>query len=336
MSAVDIVLSCASCGLRYAGPVGQAVSGAIDLARYAQKSGWFGAGHGRYVDPACAKRLGLDAGFAAAISSALTEERAHAARAALTVDHSGMRLGRLPPEHDSRTLRLAKYLGPELLSDPPARRDWMAAMTDVGTMGNDAIGDCTIATIGHFVQAWTAANGSQVVIPDAEIIAAYSAITGYDPADPSSDQGAFMLDVLNYWRTAGIGGHKIHAFVGVDLSNRRHVELAIDMFGGVCGGFELPVSAQTQEVWAVPDGGPVGAGAPGTWGGHELPLLNYGPLGLGCITWGAPKIATWSWVEAYGQDGFAVLSEDWATGGRRAPSGFDLEQLRADLAQIAG
>ncbi len=254
----------------------------------------------------------------------------------MTTDHSNMKLGRRAVRHDPKTLKLARYLGPQILAAPPPRVDWSAEMTDLGVMANDSLGDCTAASAGHMIQAWSSMNGDQVIIPDADVVAFYSASTGYVPGDPSTDQGGVELDVLNAWRKIGIGGHKILGYVAVDPKNRAHMKLAIDLFGGVYAGAGLPISAQTQEVWSVPTEGVVGNGAPNSLGGHAIPFLNYGPLGPVCVTWGELKTITWSWVEAYCDEAYALLSGDWATGVKQAPSGFDLAALQADLAGVAG
>ncbi len=246
------------------------------------------------------------------------------------------KLGRRPAKTDPHPLRLAKYLTAGLLADPPERRDWIAPMTDIGMVLNGALGDCTCAAAGHMVQAWTAANGAQVIVPDTEIERAYSAVSGYVPGDPSTDNGAFALDVLKYWRDTGIGGHKILGWVALNPKNRKQMTIAADLFGGVYAGFDLPISAHGQEVWATPAGGPVGDGTPRSWGGHMIPLLNYGPLGYVCLTWGAPLTLTESFVETFCEEAYCVVSTDWAQDGRAAPSGVLLGELVADMQTGAG
>jgi hypothetical protein len=247
-------------------------------------------------------------------------------------DLAKLRLGKRAARHDPRTLKLASFLTP--LPTPHPRIDWSLGVNDWGMMKNDALGDCTIATVGHLIQAWTNNNGAELVLPDSTIVAEYSAVTGYVPGDESTDNGAVELDVLNYWRTKGIGGHKIAGYVAVDPKNRDHLRLACDLFGGVYLGVGLPVSAQVQEVWAVPDTGPVGDGSPGSWGGHAIPMVNYGPAGAVVVTWGALKTATWEWLTTYCDEAYACLSEDWVEPGKQAPSGLDLAGLQAALKAI--
>jgi hypothetical protein len=253
----------------------------------------------------------------------------------MSTDHSKMRLGKQPARHDPRTLQMANYLE---LPAVPAAKDWTsAAKAAWGMMKNDTLGDCTCAAVGHAVQGWSAnAGGKEITISDVDIVAAYSAITGYKPSDPSSDRGAVEIDVLNYWRKHGIGGHKIQAYVALEPKNHDHVKAAVDLLGASYIGVALPVSAQKQKVWSVPPGGPNGIGAAGSWGGHAVVVLAYDSHGLTCITWGQPKKMTWSFWDTYCDESYGVLSPDWVSKHKPAPSGFDLLALEADLKELVG
>lgn len=252
------------------------------------------------------------------------------------VDHSNMKTGKKAPRHDKRTLALANYLDFDALPAAPASVNWAAKVTNLGMMQNDSIGDCTLAGAGHAIQTDTANNGSQVIVSDADIVTAYSAVTGYNPADPSTDQGAVETDVLNYWRKTGVGGHKIFAYTALEPKNKDHIKLAVNLFGGVYIGLALPISAQSQDVWHVAPGGSSGSAAPGSWGGHCVEIIGYGPGGLKCITWGAVKAMTWGFWYDYCDEAYATLSQDWAVGTKQAPSGFTFAQLQTDLNQVIG
>lgn len=245
-----------------------------------------------------------------------------------------MRLGKLPARRDTRTLRLSRYLGADI--QEPRRIDWSLGVNDWNQMLNDQIGSCAIAGPGHWVQAWTNNNGNEVVIPDGEILKAYSAVGGYIPGNPWTDNGCIMLDVMNYWRRNGIGGHKINSYAAVNPSNRHHTQLAVDLFGGVLLGIELPQSIKSQEVWSVPDAGLVGPGKVGSLGGHCVVALNYGPTGLVVVTWGQLVTLTWEFIETYTSEVFVALSDDWVNGTKAAPNGFGFAQLQADLRLVAG
>jgi hypothetical protein len=251
------------------------------------------------------------------------------------VDHAAMKLGKQAARHDPRTLQFAKYLVEEALPPPPASEDWAKKVAKWPMMANDRIGDCTCAAAGHMIEQWTTYSGAPVVLSATQIVAAYSAITGYDPKEPASDRGAVEIDVLNYWRKTGFNTHRIEGYVALEPGSHVHVEDAVLIFGNCYIGLALPVSAQRQNVWAVPPGGAVGPGAPGSWGGHAVPVVAYDSRGLTVITWGMVQRMTWGFWDAYCDEAYAVLSNDWISKvNRKAPNQFDFKTLRADLAAL--
>jgi hypothetical protein len=177
---------------------------------------------------------------------------------------------------------------------------------------------------------WTANNGKVFTPFDAAIIKAYSAITGYDPKTGANDNGAVETDVLNYWRKEGIANHKIAAYAALEPRNHNHVQEAVYLFGGCYIGLSLPVSAQAQNIWSVPPGGAVGHGAPGSWGGHAVPVVAYNASGLTVVTWGQLKKMTWGFWDAYCEESYAIISQDFLKKGK-TPAGFDLAALETDL-----
>jgi hypothetical protein len=249
------------------------------------------------------------------------------------IDHTKVKLGKLAVRHDPRTLQMAKYVKAQL-APPPSAYDWTKNVrANWGMMANDKIGDCTCAAAGHLIMEWTANAGRMFTPSLQDIIKAYAAITGYDPKTGNHDNGAVELDVLNYWRRTGIAAHKIAAFVSLEPSNYTHIMDAVYTFGGCYIGVQLPLSAQGQEVWAVPPQGTSGPGAPGSWGGHAVPVVSYDPRGLTVVTWGKLLRMTWGFWQAYCDEAYGILSIDFLTQGK-APNGFDLKTLRADLAEL--
>lgn len=247
-----------------------------------------------------------------------------------------MKLGRLPARHDPRTLRLASYV--TRYPAPPPSRDWQsAAAPDFGDMLNSSIGCCAIAAPAHAVQVWSSQNGAEVTISDSDVLKTYRELSGYDPTRPETDRGCVMLDVMNRWRQTGIAGHQIEAFVSVDPRNRLEVEAAINLFGGVLIGADLPLAAKNQTVWDVaPPGKHNNAEyGRGSWGGHAVLCPMYSRVGIGVITWGRLKLATWEWEMTYTEEMYAAISKDWLNQAQMAPNGFDINQLRADLQAIA-
>lgn len=248
------------------------------------------------------------------------------------IDHSKMKLGLKATKTDTRTLRLARYLTPALPA-APVSRDWTTTGSAWGMMLNDNLGDCTIAALGHAIQVWSANRYHEITLPDAAILTAYEQWCGYNPANPSSDQGGVELDVLNDWRKNGFAGHVLLGYADPAYNNLEEVRQSINLFGGVYIGLGLPVTAQTQDVWDVVDTSLSGNAAPGSWGGHAVFVAAYDAESFTCITWGQTKKMTLAFWNAYTQEAHALLCPDWfnATG---APNGFDINQLATDLLAI--
>ena len=254
------------------------------------------------------------------------------------VDPKKLKLGKLAARHDPRALLLASYVTASLPT-PPASFDLTGKVTAWGMMDNDQIGDCTCAAAGHLLMEWTVNAGKKMFTPtDKQIVAAYSAITGYNPTTGANDNGANEVDVLNYWRQTGIAGHKIGAYMSLEPANHTHIMDSVYLFGGCYIGVQLPVSAQAQvqnhQPWSVPPGGATGDGKPGSWGGHAVPVVAYDSRGVTVVTWGALQTMTWSFWETYTEEAYAIVSTDYLTGKKTSPQGFSLQELQADLADL--
>lgn len=253
------------------------------------------------------------------------------------VDPYKLKLGKLKAVHDPRTLLLASYVTSDL-PPAPANFDLTQKVSEWGMMQNEQLGDCTCAAAGHLIMMWTANAGEEFIPSDSQIVAAYSAITGYNPATGANDNGAKEIDVLNYWRQSGIANHKIGAYLALEPSNQTHIMDSVYMFQGCYIGLQLPKSAQPQvqngQPWSVPPGGATGDGAPGTWGGHAVPVVAYDQRGVTCVTWGALQTMTWSFWDTYCEEAYAILSNDYFTGAQQTPDGFGMQQLQEDLADL--
>lgn len=240
-------------------------------------------------------------------------------------DHSRMKLGKKPRRYDRHTLRLARYLTPALPPPPPSVTN-SRGITDWGMMLNDKLGDCTIAGVGHAIQVWTLSKGNEITVPDPTVLQYYEKWDDYNPSNPASDQGGEELQVLKDWRKQGFSGHQLLAFADPDPQDDLHVREAIALFGGLYIGLQLPVSAQTQDVWDVASGPNA---HPGSWGGHCVFVPDYDADTLTCITWGQLKKMTWGFWGTYCDEAHALLSRDW-----QPPAGFDMAALQADLAAV--
>src|SRR4051812_38215870 len=142
--------------------------------------------------------------------------------ATTTLIDAQFRLGKLPVKTDVRTLRLTRYVERTKLPPPPPDLDLAAAVDEWPMYANDRIGDCTTAAAAHMIEAWTAPTlGHAVEVSERAVLAAFDKVKQVDPL--SGAEGAVELDVLNYWRRRGIGGHRIGAFARVPVWDRRLV-----------------------------------------------------------------------------------------------------------------
>lgn len=244
------------------------------------------------------------------------------------------KLGKAEAVEDRRTLRLASYVDRTALV-APAVGGAKHVVKSFPMLGNDEFGDCVFAGAQHETQQFRARAGRPVFKPTVRgTLAAYSAVTGFDKNDPSTDRGAVVLDALNFRRKTGIEKHVIGGFASVEPGNRQNVRLAVHLFGALGIGLALPLAAQEQQgTWHLGSRATGSQWVPRSWGGHYVPVIAYDSSGLTCVTWGALKVMTWQFFDRYCDEAWAILSPDWFSHGR-SHQGLDLGALQADLAAI--
>lgn len=252
------------------------------------------------------------------------------------MDRQHGRLGRLPHDPNRDTLKLTpRLLG--TVPPNPAVVDWLSKVQSWPMYGNDRYGDCVWAMIGHLIQAWTTyGQGKTVTVDEAALLEGYSDVTGFDPRDPSTDQGTVIADALSYWHKTGIAGHKILAYAQVDHTNRQELDSALNLFGGLCLGINFPRSAMDQfnngQIWdvVVNDGG--------IEGGHAVHHGYYQTATVDerVVTWGAVQDMTDRWWAKYVEEAWVVITEEWLSATGLSPEGLDLHGLGEDFAQLTG
>jgi hypothetical protein len=240
-------------------------------------------------------------------------------------------LGKHAPKFHPRTLFYHNY---HVAVPPPPpvsyyykrlrQSDWLM-------LGNDNAGDCAIAAPAH--QAFLSTSYTRAITNPTldDVIKAYSAISGYDPATGANDNGCAMTDVWNYVSTTGIGQYKIAGWVQIDPTNLTHVRQAIHAFGGVQIGVQLPNSAMDQfnagQDWTVVqnDGGIAG--------GHAIYGCGY-PDGnnIAVVSWGRALMASLPWLAKYCDEMYAIVSLDFIyTQSGLSPSHLNIDALKQDL-----
>lgn len=244
--------------------------------------------------------------------------------------------GRLPAEPARPHLAFSRAITADLPT-PPASSDWLKPVpaADWGMLGNAQYGDCTCAGVGHKRIGDVYVNqGKTLTVTDHDALALYSAVTGFNPNDPASDQGAVCQDVLDYWHKHGFLGEKVVAFAKVDLSNLTEVKQAISLFGQIYCGFNFPTTAMDQfnngQPWDVVKGAKVD-------GGHCVTIGAYDATGLECVTWGAVQKLTWAFLKKYFDEAWVAIGPDFvdALTGKDA-QGVDLYTLGQDYALLTG
>jgi hypothetical protein len=240
------------------------------------------------------------------------------------------KLGKNPARHDPRTLAYAKY---RTGTDTPPRRAHWGNGLPFQMLGNDQYGDCVEAGYAHMLQIWDDRAGTSFAPTEQDALGAYTAITGFNPSDPNTDKGTDILTAVKYWQSTGIEGQKITAYASVNPLEQEQVSETIAWFGGTYIGLQLPASAQDQvgKQWTVTTGK---GSAPGSWGGHCVPLSGYGPGELWCVTWGALQSMTWDFFTTYCDEAYVLLGTEWMEASGEAPSHLAWGQLMADLANL--
>ena len=259
-----------------------------------------------------------------------------------------VRLGRKPAVLDARVPMMANLAAVAALPPPPAFADWYAGVEETsqwGMLANDQLGDCVEAAIAHLIQTLTNYADKPAVPTDAEVIAAYEQMGGYNPADPSTDEGTVMLGpggAMEQWLKAGVvfGGKRsrVKGYMSLHVGQKMqpvHVRQAIHYFGGVLLGISLPENVVASDaipfIWDNASG-PVA-------GGHEIVAVGYqtaadGEVVYDCVTWGQRVRLTEAFLRAVTDEAVAVYDEDFIDAAALDPDGFDATEMLAAMAAI--
>ena len=238
----------------------------------------------------------------------------------MKVHPDGRRLGKLPPKHDYRTLRLSRYLTDQLPAPPP-KIDHSSLVQNWRMLLNDQLGDCGPAGAAHQDMSWAGYAGRSYAVTDAQVKAFYFGITG------GADTGVYLLDMANYWRKHQLGNDTmVEAFVSIN-PNLTEAKLAIQLFGSAGVGLSLP-DVNTFGPW-LGDYGP-----PNPYNGHYVCLVGYDDARkmFTAITWGEAVDMSYDFFLKYCDEAYAFLNDlSLNPGTNVSPEGFNLAQLQDDL-----
>lgn len=241
------------------------------------------------------------------------------------------KLGKLPAQPARPKLRFATIAAQ--LEAPPAAADWLTGIADWPMYGNADYGDCVEAEMGHHVEQITHfGQGTTAEVTDADVLGAYSAITGFDPKKPDTDQGTVVEDALSWWcKGKGLAGHAVVAYAAVDVSNATEVKQALNLFGGLSVGFNFPASAMSQfnagKPWDVVKGSPIE-------GGHCVLVGGYDAAYFDCVTWGATQKMTTAFWRKYVDEAWVIIDDEMV--GNLSRYGVGLHALGEEFASLTG
>ena len=256
--------------------------------------------------------------------------------------------GRRQPVAPGHKFRLRNYLRASLPA-PPTSCDYSpAALKALAQMyGNNTLGDCVIAGGYHIVGVETGNAGDMFIATQAQIIKDYSAIGGYVPGDPSTDNGCDEDTATNWWEAHGFAdGTKLLGAVSVDPANTTEVMQGLDLFENCMFGVNLPdawvnpMPSKSGFVWDV-------AGDPDPENGHcfigcGYNIKGYTKQGILIATWGMTGLITWAAVAKYcaasagGQLLLLLTPDQLAKGQTKAPNGVAWTDLISDFDTMGG
>lgn len=244
-----------------------------------------------------------------------------------------LKLGKKPARKGAVLFKLANYINKAALPVPPLHFGHEKAIkaNAWAMLGNDQVGDCVLAGAAHETMLWNLEAGTKVAFNDKAVLSDYTAVTGYDPADPNTDQGTDMQAAASYRRKTGVVDskgkrHKIEAYLAITPGDLQEHLIALYLFGAVGIGLQFPAGAMTQfnagKPWSTKDAG-------GIDGGHYVPLVAKREY-LEVVTWGKIQRMTHAFFAKYNDESVAYVSLEALTN-NKSPEGFDSAALLADL-----
>lgn len=244
-------------------------------------------------------------------------------------------LGKTPARAGAMTFKLSKYIDKSALPKPPKQFGHEGLIQAIwGMLGNDRYGDCVWAGAAHETMMWNAEAGRKVAFSDAGVLSDYSAVTGFNPKKPSTDQGTDMVVAASYRRKTGIVDavgkrHQVAAYLSIKPGDINEHMIAAYLFGAVGIGIEFPSSAMDQfnagKPWDVVSRSKIE-------GGHYVPLVAR-RANLEVVTWGRLQAMTPAFFQKYNDESVAYVSLE-ALQNNKSPEGFNAAQLQADLAAL--
>lgn len=247
------------------------------------------------------------------------------------------KLGKTPARRDPNVLLFTQFEEPgATLTIAPIGFGHEKLVSDWGMLGNDTVGDCVEAGAAHETEMWNEIAKIDVPFTPACVLSDYSAATGYNPAEPNTDQGTDVQSYLGYRRKTGVldasgARHKIGGYVALECPNWWQLLEALYIFDAVGIGFNFPNTAMTQfdagQPWALVPGSTIE-------GGHYVPVLGRPHISmLEVVTWGTTQLMTRAFYQTYCDEAYGILSVESMINGKTA-EGYNLVALEAAITAL--
>ena len=188
---------------------------------------------------------------------------------------------------------------------------------------------------------WTANKKDQAtILSAAEVIAAFSRETGFNPATGANNKPCDTMTFLANWKNLGIGENKIITSAPIMTKSRQDIKQGIFLFGPCIIGLQMPKTARRQTgTWKFVGGAGSVAGSWNSSGqaGHAVAAVGYDKDALHVISWGTRISMDWEFYETYNDESYVVLSPDWLQpdGVSPAPSGKTRDKLMEIIVNLS-
>lgn len=247
------------------------------------------------------------------------------------------KLGRTAPPRGLQQLMLSNYLDMNTIPDPPENVDFTGP-AGVGLSKiymNNRLGCCVISGFLHVKGLLTANSDKEILYTDDQVVKDYSAVGGYVPGRPNTDQGCNEIDAINYYMTHGWpDGSKALGYLKVNPKDLKSCRVAAWLFEHLIYGCGLP------NTWLSPSGNGFvwQAGRNNSANGHcFITPGKYDGGGFGISTWGLVGSMTNQAMVTNIAECYVLLDESLVSKiNRKAPNGMDWAALIDDWNSLGG
>lgn len=239
-----------------------------------------------------------------------------------------LKLGKTPARPGAMKFKFTDFVDKIALPTPPTNFGHEGLIPAWGMLANDQYGDCVFAGAAHETMLWNAEAKRVTAFTNKSVLSDYSAVTGFNPKDPSTDNGTDMQAAASYRRKTGMKDakgkrHKIAAYLAIKPGDVPNLRRAMYLFGAVGIGIAFPASAMDQfnagKPWTVVSRSPIE-------GGHYIPAIAWRNGKAVCVTWGKLQGMASAFYAKYCDEVVCYVSEEMLTAGK-SPEGFDRAAL---------